>query len=72
MFTSHLQAALVRMVENLQALGKQMPVSRSEDSVLQRRWAAQQRHLRALGLPEDHAVAVEQLEQAVAAIREGS
>ncbi len=71
-FTSHLQAALVRMVENLQALGKQKPVSRSEDSVLQRRWAAQQRHLRALGLPEDHAVAAEQLTQAVAALGERS
>jgi Domain of unknown function (DUF4062) len=69
-FRLHLQAALVRMVENLQALGKQEPVSRSTDSVLQRRWAAQQRHLRALGLPEDHTLALDNLERAVAALRD--
>jgi len=68
-FTLHLQAALVRMVETLQALGKQAPVSRSAESVLQRRWAAQRRQLASLGLPEDHTVALGNLERAVAALR---
>jgi uncharacterized protein DUF4062 len=68
-FGRHLQAALVRMVENLQALGKQEPVGRSTNSVLQRRWADQQRHLGSLGLPVDRGVAVDMVERAVAALR---
>ena len=68
-FTCHLQAALVRMVENLQALGKQEPVARSTDSVLQRRWAAQQRHLRDLDLGEDQTASIDRLQRAIAALR---
>jgi len=71
-FTQHRQAALVRMVENLQALGKQAPVGRSPHSVLERRWAAQQRHFDNLGLPEDRIAALDKLERAVAALRDRS
>ena len=65
-FTMHLQAALVRMVLSLQALGKQSPVSRSAGSVLERRWAEKQKLLLDLGLPKDHAVVIEKLERAIA------
>jgi hypothetical protein len=67
-FTMHLQAALVRMVSSLQALGKDPPVSRSAASVLARRHAAKHRRLLELGLPEDHAEMIEKLQRAIALI----
>jgi hypothetical protein len=67
-FTAHLQAALVRMVATLQKLAKEPPVARSAESVLQRRWQSEQRHLKTLGLPDDATSAVERLSDAITAL----
>jgi uncharacterized protein DUF4062 len=52
-FSRHLSAALSRMVDTLQSFGEPRPVVHGSGTVLERQWANRQKHIRALGLPED-------------------